>query len=276
MRRAALVAVALLLLAACGDVASRDASPKTALASHVQAATVQPYTAATPADRQVCTHVPLELFCDDFNGSALDTSKWSPNWLGSTGPVNGAESACYAPSHVTVRKGALDLKLTETASNCKGASRPETTGIVTTSGHFATPATYYRVTWRAFIPGRADGTIVNWPALWDNGRSWPTDGESDIMEGLSGHAAWHYHSPSGGPGGSPSGNRVGWHTFREDVVGSTVTYRYDGKVVGSTAAVQAPHYLIAGNQGSGSYGGPRQPSEMLVRWVRVVALRQRG
>src|SRR4029079_14085874 len=43
-----------------------------------------------------------------------------------------------------------------------------------------------------------NGVIAHWPSWWLDGKNGPTDGEIDIMEGLSGHAAWHYHYDSGG------------------------------------------------------------------------------
>ena len=45
------------------------------------------------------------------------------------------------------------------------------------------------------LPCTAAGQIENWPAFWLDGTTgtWPAHGEIDVMEGLHGHAAWHYH-----------------------------------------------------------------------------------
>src|ERR1700682_4716091 len=61
------------------------------------------------------------------------------------------------------------------------------------------------------------GAISNCPAVWTDGQSWPTDGELDVMEGLSGQACWHFHDPQGGPGGCSSATYTGgWHTYGAD------------------------------------------------------------
>jgi hypothetical protein len=228
--------------------------------------------AAATAHRSVCTGGARELFCDDFTGTTLDAGKWDPTWLGSPGPVNDAESACYSPSHVSVHDGVLDLHITATSSTCKNKTRPETTGIVTTAGHFMTPTTNYRVIWRAYFPAAANGQAANWSVVWDNGLSWPSKGESDVAEVLSGHVCATYHSSSGAARAGCA-DLTGWHTFREDVVGTKVTYFYDKTQIGQVTAVEAPHYLVAGEQGSGSIGGPRVDGvSLLVQWVKVKRL----
>src|SRR6266508_4497851 len=44
------------------------------------------------------------VFADEFGGTGLDPATWRPGWFGTgiTGPVNGAERACYRGSHATV------------------------------------------------------------------------------------------------------------------------------------------------------------------------------
>ncbi|MCU1429016.1 MAG: hypothetical protein JWL83_3016 [Actinomycetia bacterium] len=213
------------------------------------------------------------LFDDEFDGTSLDLSKWRPNWLGGsnttiTKPINGAELSCYDPAQVRLPgDGSLHLAAAHrscTASN--GTTYAYASGLVETFGHFT--FTEGTLEARVWLPGTT--TINNWPAVWTDGTgSWPATGESDIMEGLSGKACYHYHSPSGGPGGCASGAFTGWHTFGEVVHGGTATYYYDGAKVGSESTVVAPHYIIL-NLGVGGYGGTiAAPSEMLVDYVRV-------
>jgi Ca2+-binding RTX toxin-like protein len=93
----------------------------------------------------------------------------------------------------------------------------------------------------------------------------------DVMEGLGGSAAYHFHSPSGGPGSSVGGDYTGWHIFAGLWEPGSVTFYYDNVEVGkiSTGITGAPQYLIL-NNGIGGYGGARLvPSDMQVDWVHV-------
>ena len=118
------------------------------------------------------------------------------------------------------------------------------------------------------------GAINNWPAFWADGTgTWPVTGELDVMEGLSGKAAGHFHSPSGGPGVSApaSLNGAGCHVYAAEWGPGKVTFIYDGQTIGSITSgiTSAPMYLIL-NLGVGGYGGPIQaPSTMTVDYVRV-------
>ena len=86
--------------------------------------------------------------------------------------------------------------------------------MVTTIGKFS--FTYGAVEARIYLTGTS-GKINNWPAFWADGTgAWPATGELDVMEGLGGSAAYHFHSPSGGPGSNVSGDFTGWHTYAAD------------------------------------------------------------
>jgi beta-glucanase (GH16 family) len=231
-----------------------------------------PPTSGTGSDKSSVTPQPKYLFDDEFNGQALDTGKWQPNWLGGsntaiTKPINGAEKSCYDPRQVSV-PGDGYLHLTSTQRSCRannGTTYAYASGLVNTNGHFTFTQGHLEA--RVWLSGNS--SIDNWPAVWTDGTgSWPSTGESDIMEGLSGKACYHYHSPSGGPGGCASGTFTGWHTFGEDVHGGTTTYLYDGVAVGSETNVRAPHYIIL-NLGVGGYGANARPGEMIVDYVRV-------
>src|SRR6266511_1812670 len=63
------------------------------------------------------------VFADEFGGTGLDPATWRPGWFGTgiTGPVNGAERACYRGSHATVPgDGTLHLALTADPATCRG------------------------------------------------------------------------------------------------------------------------------------------------------------
>jgi beta-glucanase (GH16 family) len=212
------------------------------------------------------------VFRDEFNGSTLDTSKWTSGWFGTgiSGPVNSSETACYDSSQVSVAgDGSLHLPLISKSVTCGGKTRPYTGALVSSNGKFQYAYGYFEV--RAYLPAASSGVIANWPATWSDGQSWPTDGENDTMEGLSGQACYHFHSPSGGPGACANGNYTGWHVFGSDWEAGSVTYYYDGVKIGqiTTGITTSPQYLIL-NYSQGAYGGPTiVPAEVLVDYVRV-------
>jgi beta-glucanase (GH16 family) len=212
------------------------------------------------------------VFGDEFNGTSLDTSKWNPNWLGcatcTTPPVNSSEQDAYAPSQVSVGGGSLHLNMVQQSTTVGGKTYPYRSGLVESNGK--AQFTYGAFEARIYLPASGTG-VANWPAFWTDGQSWPTDGEMDVMEGLEGDACYHFHSPSGGPGGCASGNYSGWHTYGADWEPGSVTYYYDGKEVGqiTTGITSAPQYLILNNGLNSSDATPVAPSDMQVDYVRV-------
>jgi hypothetical protein len=212
------------------------------------------------------------VFDDEFNDSNLDTQNWSTGWYGSgvTAPVNSEELECYDPSQVVEANGELDLNLIAQSESCGGQTRPYTSGLISTAGTFN--FTYGFVEVRAWLPGGS--TVSDWPALWTDGQSWPADGELDLAEGLGGLACWHFHDSQGAPGGCEPGSAStgGWHTFGADWEPGSVTYYYDGNVVGSVTSgvTGSPMYLILDLAVDSEYGGPIQaPATLRVDYVRV-------
>ncbi len=238
-----------------GSTAARDASDAGGM------------TTASPEPTGVSGTWQL-IFDDEFAGTSLDTSKWATGWFGTgiTGGVGGSsEQDCYDPEQVTVASGELDLSLIAKTETCNGASEPYATGFITSNGLFS--YTYGFLEARIWLPGTA--TIDNWPAFWADGQDWPQDGEDDVVEGLGGSACYHFHDPSGGPGGCASGTFTGgWHTFGSDWESGSVNFYYDGEMVGSvdSGITSAPMYLILGL----GVGSPAvAPSRMRVDYVRV-------
>jgi beta-glucanase (GH16 family) len=218
------------------------------------------------------------IFDDEFSNNSLSGSDWTTGWYGSgiTQPVNTtAELECLDPSHVVEGSGELDLNLTATPETCDSSSgelnEPNASGMVTTTGKFS--YTYGYMEARVWVPGSS--SVDDWPQVWEVGQGgqWPQDGELDVMEGLGGSACYHFHDPSGGPGGCASGNFAGgWHTFGADWEPGIVTWYYDGVDVGSVTSgiTSSPMYLLLTLAVDHTYGGPvLTPATMRIDYVRV-------
>ena len=217
-------------------------------------------------------------FGDEFNGTSLNTAKWSTGWYGSgtTAPVNSQEDDCYDPAQVSQGGGALRLGLIQKSENC-GDTEPYAGALVSTMGKFS--FTYGLVEARVWLPGVPGnpGAVANWPGVWTDGRNWPQDGEIDIAEGLHGQACAHFiHGPAnaqaigaGGGSGCPRGNYAnGWHTFAADWEPGRITYYYDGVDIGSVTSgvTSAPMFVILDY----ATQSPAQvPAAMKVDYVRV-------
>jgi beta-glucanase (GH16 family) len=143
--------------------------------------------------------------------------------------------------------------------------------MANTQGHFT--FTTGTLEARVYFPASSSNTIANWPAVWTDGASWPTNGESDLMEGLSGKACFHYHSPSTAAGGC-AGALIGWHVLKEVVKPGVVTFYYDGVQVGQVSdgtVGKYPHYLILTNE-MGGYGGlTTVPADFMIDYLRVTS-----
>jgi beta-glucanase (GH16 family) len=212
------------------------------------------------------------IFDDEFNGTSLAGTRFSPGWPSTGGTRSGitldtdpTTADCEDPREVNVGGGVLTLSIVARHERCGGRSKAYAAAIVSTRHTF--DFTYGYAEARIWLPGGS--AIADWPTFWTDGYSWPEDGEDDIVEGIYGSACWHFHDPSGGPGNCASGRYAGaWHTFGADWERGSVTYYYDGRRVARIASgiTNAPMFLVL----SFSARAPLvAPSHETIDYVRV-------
>lgn len=233
-------------------------------------------------------------FVDEFDGTALDTSKWVPQVYGyATGTPEAF--ACYTDSaeNVAVRDGALQLTLTknDTASLC---SDGETTtqywsGMVSTYERFS--QTYGR--FEARMRSQATTASGLHEAFWlyvDPRNTSGYAGEIDIAETYSSHPGLaipflHYdanpRSVTSGPNQTTSygcaTSRGSYHTYRLEWTAAKVQIFVDDRLcLTNTSGDPAfrQNFLIAFTQALGSTdnlptSATPYPATMSVDWIRV-------
>ena len=191
-----------------------------------------------------------------------------------TDPVNSAEDDCYNANNVVASGSALDLKVTDQSSTCRGRTYPYTGSLISTNPNGKNAGflyTYGVVEARVYVPAAANGKIANWPAVWADTTPSETYGEDDLFEGLVGHACYHFHNSAEGPGNCDMTLTPGWHTFASDWQPGSITYYYDGTNVGSiTSGISNnPMYIILDNTVSADNLNIAGPSTMRIQYVRV-------
>jgi hypothetical protein len=202
-------------------------------------------------------------FDDEFDGTAIDTNKWSPCWFYPTcGTQNNVSTS---PANVKVANGNLVLTLASSSSGASVETNPKGGAKVGYQFQYGVAEA------RIWFPG--DSThCYNWPAWWTDGQSWPANGENDIAEVLGGQMTVNYHSSSGShnQGAVPGYWCGGYHTYTLNrQVGHANVY-YDGTLVKSYSTDDggALQYLII-NVGSSSYPAYGAASQVKVDYVRA-------
>jgi hypothetical protein len=186
------------------------------------------------------------VFDDEFNGSSLDTTKWSTSWFNG-GQMNNTSTS---PANVAVAGGNLILTLSSATVGALVSTNPG--GGASTGFQF----TYGYTEARILFSG-SSSTCNDWPAFWTDGQSWPQDGEIDIAEGL-GTLTSNYHSNAGASNSNtvPGSWCGSWHTYGVDREPGINTIYWDGQIIRSYATDDngAPQYLIFNiGSGEGSY-----------------------
>jgi len=198
------------------------------------------------------------VFSDGFGTGPLQTSAWTPNWLGAPTDVteapNSYETAAFDPALVTFDSyGHLVLTtVSDPWTAPDGTYYPNRSGTITGYQLQAYTAPL-KVVARLRLPCTSTGAVNNWPSFWLVGDpyQWPKSGEIDVVEGLDGVATWHAHYVASdgtiqGPGGQVPGNWCGWHTFQVNWRGTTISWWYDSaKVARITGyAATAPEFAV--------------------------------
>ena len=192
--------------------------------------TPTPPPASTPTTAPAPLGVPgawTLAFADEFNGTSLDTSKWSSNWFGDGGKMNNLGTYTR---NVSVSDGELRLQLADENGTTTGALIH--TGY--SSGRYQLPVGGYSEA-RVYFPGSSEQNIYNWPAWWTSGPSWPSAGEHDVAEGLGGKLTVNYHGTSNsGNYGTPTGTwHNTFHTYGVHRKATSADVYWDGKLVES-------------------------------------------
>jgi beta-glucanase (GH16 family) len=148
------VYLAALAAAACGLVACVPTSPPATRPPKPRPPIAQPPTTRPPSGWKL-------TFSDEFGGSTLDTSKWTPEH--STYGDGGGSIHCNTPNNLRVTGGALVIEGRKEHIRCPnngGIDREYSTGLVRTRGKFSQAYGRYEV--RAKMP---EGKGL-WTGLW--------------------------------------------------------------------------------------------------------------
>jgi beta-glucanase (GH16 family) len=221
----------------------------------------------------------VQVFADEFDGTALDRSVWQPDRSGHLAgiPFNPVpENAWFDPGNVTVADGSLVFTLEEERRRLEGRAYGYSSGMVQSNDAIAlTPGRYVEA--RIRFPG-CPGC---WPAFWLHPLDrWPP--EIDVAEflesGSESRPSFNYIDPAEkktGPdmfGDDDVDYRDGFHTYGVLWEGSRVVPYLDGRAYAELTATEnvpsLPMMIILNLSVRGGYD--TEPGErMLVDWVRV-------
>jgi hypothetical protein len=204
-------------------------------------------------------------FDDEFDGTALDTSRWSAmEGL----PMN---TVTAHASNVAVRDGFLVLTLASSTSGAYVSSAPFDIGG--DKGYLLPVGGYAEA--RVSFPGNG-ATIYNWPAWWTgSGPEWPAGGEHDIAEGL-GTLTVNYHDAGGAhnQGVVPGTWSNQFHIYGIHRAAGHADVYWDGRLVKSyptddNGVGQALLLNVGVNPPNGSLSAFGAASEVKVDYVRA-------
>jgi beta-glucanase (GH16 family) len=233
----------------------------------------------TGADTGVYANYTL-AWSDEFNGTAVDTTKWNFE----TGPNVNNEKEYYQATNATVANGNLVI----TAKKESVGGQPYTSARLNTQGKVT--AQYGRIEARIKLPL---GTGL-WPAFWMLGAnintvSWPQCGEMDIMEHINAdntiYGTMHWNSNGQAQYGLTTQitNPADYHVYAIEWNSSSINWYVDNTLyctgniqngINDTGAFQLPFFIILNLAVAGDFPGQtvdesQLPASMYVDYVRV-------
>jgi beta-glucanase (GH16 family) len=219
-------------------------------------------------------------FQDEFDGGALDLTKWSPNdpW----GRERNRELQAYVTNAFEIERGILRIKAEKRDASYAGKQRSYTSGMMTTYKKFAQQ--YGRFEIRCRVP-KGKGL---WPAFWllPDPLGWPP--EIDVLETLGHepnkvHMTHHFRDQNRqrkSDGGSWSGPdfTADFHEFAVEWSPERITWLVDGveRFRSEKWVPTAKMYMLVNLAVGGDWPGEpneqtRFPASLEVDWVRVYA-----
>jgi beta-glucanase (GH16 family) len=221
------------------------------------------------------------VWSDEFDGPAVDTSKWVFETGG--GGWGNNELEYYQPSNATVAGGNLVI----TAKKESVGGEPYTSTRMTTQGKFA--ATYGRIEASIKLPvGKG-----MWPAFWMLGTDittvpWPGCGELDIMEHINDtntiYGTMHWNNNGHAQYGSTTATTpADYHLYAIEWDANQIRWYVDDTLyqtgdiqnsINNTGAFHQPFFILLNFALGGNF--PNQPvdesllpASMYVDYVRV-------
>ena len=217
-------------------------------------------------------------FQDEFNGEALDQSKWVIGY-NHWGIIN-HELQAYVPDAFTLKNGILNINAEHRKAEYGGKMMEYTSGAITTLGKFQQEYGYFQI--RCRVPAGKGF----WPAFWllPTDLSWPP--EIDIFEYLGDHddtLYFHNHYKDAAGAHQAEGFEIkgpdysrDFHAIAVDWEPGSIVWYVDGKEVArSTKGIpKGPFYILLNLAVGGDWPGPPDvstlfPSQFQIDYVRV-------